>query len=203
MNRMLDRVNARDRLAKVAGELEIGRRLEQVSERLAVGADTLALVYTLSRDALSSALSTGREEGRIWIEWARRVHLAQTRARTWVESTAREVLYIVQVEAVREWAWRVARERHLIPARKVPDNKCNKPLLIQQIQTIIDRTDSTDLQEVSDSIDDISEAVQKATGVTVRAACESVVRKFQHRLPWIYKGMTAPESIYRSSDIRV
>ena len=32
VNIMLDRVNARDRLAKVAGELEIGRRLEQITE---------------------------------------------------------------------------------------------------------------------------------------------------------------------------
>ena len=89
----------------------------------------------------------------------------------------------------------VARERHLIPTRNTPDNKYTKPILIQRTQTVIDRADSTDLREISDSMDDILEAVQKVTGVTVRAACETVVRKFQHRLPWIYTGVTAPESV--------
>ena len=88
-----------------------------------------------------------REEGRIGLEWAQPVRSAQTRAKTWVESAAREALYIVQVEAVREWAWRVARERHLIPTRNTPDNNYAKPILIRQLQTIIDRADSTDLQE--------------------------------------------------------
>ena len=67
--------------------------------------------------------------------------------------------------------------------------------MIQQLQTIIDRADSIDVQEISDSIDGLLEVVQKVTGVTVRAACESVVRKFQHRLPWIYTGVAAPESV--------
>ena len=103
---MLDRVNARDRLAKVAGELEIGRRLEQITEGLAVEA--------------SEESTHRREEGSTGIEWARRVRLVQTRARAWVESAAREALHIVQVEAVREWAWRVARERHPVPTHNKP-----------------------------------------------------------------------------------
>ena len=96
---------------------------------------------------------------------------------------------------MREWTWRVARERHLIPTHNTTDINHTKPILIQQLQTIIYRADSTDLQEISDSIDELLEAVQKVTGVTVRAACESVVRKFQHRLPWIYTGVAAPESV--------
>ena len=57
VNRMLDRVNARDRLAKAAGELEIGRRLELITEGLAVEA--------------REERTHRREEGSTGIEWAR------------------------------------------------------------------------------------------------------------------------------------
>ena len=60
------------------------------------------LLLLVCVDAYSSASVAGREEGKIRLEWARRVRSAQTRAKTWVESAAREALHIVQVEAVRD-----------------------------------------------------------------------------------------------------
>ena len=57
----------------------------------------------------------------------------------------------------------------------------------QMIEKLLNRADGANQTNMREGIEEIARAVQESTGVTARLACETVVRKFQHRLPWIYQ----------------